>query len=127
MKDVKYLTKRLPSKPKIILMDKAYDSEPLHRYFAMQNIWSIAPVRRDWRKGQLRKKLKDHFPQKLYNKRSRVESIFHAFKQKFGSSVSSKLIGPARTEIYCKAILHNLFLELFKSWDIPSFSIIFIY
>ena len=119
MKDVKYLAKRLVKKPRIIIMDKAYDSEPLHRYFAMQNIWSIAPVRRDWRKGQLRKKLKDNFPQKLYNKRSRVESIFHAFKQKFGSSVSSKLIGPARTEIYCKAILHNLFLELFKSWDIP--------
>ena len=112
--DVKYLAKRLIKKPKIIVMDKAYDSEKLHRYFAMQNIWSIAPVKKNWRKGQLRKKLKDNFPQKLYNKRNMVESIFHAFKQKFGSSVSSKLISPARTEIYCKAILHNLFLRIIQ-------------
>lgn len=119
MKDARYLAKRLPNKPRIILMDKGYDSEKLHQYFAEQNIWSIAPVRKNWAKGQLRKKLKDNFPQKLYNKRSRVESIFHAFKQKFGASLSSKHIAPARTEIYCKSILHNLFLKLFNSWDTP--------
>jgi len=110
IKDVKYLTKRLLKKPKIILMDKGYDSEKLHRYFAMQNIWSIAPVKKNWAKGQLRKKLKDNFPQELYNKRSRVESIFHSLKQKYGASVNSKLIAPARTDIYCRVILHNLFL-----------------
>jgi len=114
IKDVKYLTKRLPKKPKIILMDKGYDSEKLHRYFALQNIRSIAPVKKNWAKGQLRKKLKDNFPQKLYNKRSRVESIFHALKQKFGSNMNSKLIAPARTEIYCRAILHNLFLRIVR-------------
>ena len=114
IKDVKYLTKRLLKKPKIILMDKGYDSEKLHRYFAMQNIRSIAPVRKNWAKGQLRKELKDNFPQKLYNKRNRVESIFHALKQKFGSNIGSKLIAPARTEIYCRAILHNLFLRMIQ-------------
>ena len=50
-------------------MDKGYDSEELHRYFASQNIQSIAPVRKNWARGQLRRKLKDNFPQKLYNKR----------------------------------------------------------
>ena len=114
MIDARYLAKRLHQKPKIILMDKGYDCEPLHRYFAEQNIWSIAPVRKNWATGQLRKNLKDNFPQKLYNKRSRVESIFHAFKQKFGASVSSKHIGPARTEIYCKVILHNLYLSIIQ-------------
>lgn len=114
IKDVKYLTKRLLKKPKIILLDKGYDSEKLHRYFAMQNIRSIAPVKKNWAKGQIRKELKNNFPQKLYNKRSRVESIFHALKQKFGSSVNSKLIAPARTEIYCRAILHNIFLRIIQ-------------
>ena len=112
--DIKYLAKRLSRKPKIIVMDKAYDSEKLHRYFASQNIWSIAPVKKNWRKGQLRKKLKNNFPTKIYHKRNMVESVFHAFKQKFGSSVSSKKIGPARTEIYCKTILHNLFLRIIQ-------------
>jgi len=114
IKDVKYLTRRLSNKPKIILMDKGYDSENLHKYFAMQNIWSIAPVKKNWAKGQLRKKLKDNFPKKLYNKRSRVESIFHALKHKFGSSVNSKLITCARTEMYCRAILHNIFLRVIQ-------------
>ena len=108
MVDARYLAKRLPNNPEIILMDKGYDSEKLHQYFAKQNIWSIAPVKKNWAKGQLRKKLRDNFPKAIYNKRNRVESIFHAFKQKFGASVSSKNIGPARTEIYCRAILHNI-------------------
>ena len=112
MKDVKYLTKRLPKNPKIILMDKGYDSEELHRYFAWQNIWSIAPVRKNWAKGQLRKKLKNNFPSVLYHKRSRVESVFHSLKQKFGASISSKKIVSARSEMYCRAILHNLFKKL---------------
>lgn len=114
MKDVKYLLRNLKNKPEIILMDKGYDSEPLHRYFAEQNIWSIAPVRKNWAKGQFRKKLMDNFPQKTYNKRNRVESIFHALNQKYGSSVSSINISCARTEIYCRAILHNLFLRIIQ-------------
>ena len=111
-KDVKYLFRSLPKKPKIILMDKGYDSESLHRYFAMQNIWSIAPVRKNWATGQLRKKLKENFPQKIYNKRNRVESIFHALNQKYGSSISSIQISCARTEIYCRSILHNISIFL---------------
>ena len=114
MKDIRYLAKRLSCKPKIILMDKGYDSEELHRYFASQNIWSIAPVKKNWARGQLRKKLKDNFPQKLYNKRSRVESVFHAFKQKYGNHINSKKITSARSEIYCKAILYNLFLMIIQ-------------
>jgi len=119
IKDIRYLAKRLSNKPKFILMDKGYDSEDLHRYFALQSIRSIAPVKKNWARGQFRKKLKNNFPQKLYNKRSRVESVFHAFKQKYGNSVNSKKIISARSEIYCKAILYNLFLKLFKSWDKP--------
>ena len=118
--DTKYLVRRLKDKPKIILMDKAYDSEKLHKYFAEQNIWSIAPVKKNWRKGQLRKKLRDNFPENIYNKRSRVESVFHALKQKYGSSLNSRNIAPARSEIYCRAILHNIFLGLFVSWDRAS-------
>lgn len=114
IKDARYLTKRLIHKPDIMLMDKGYDSETLHRYFAEKNIWSIAPVKKNWAKGQLRKKLKNNFPQEIYNKRSRVESIFHAFKQKYGCSVNSKNIASARSEVYCKAILHNIFLKMFR-------------
>ena len=113
-KDVKYLFKGLKKKPKIVLMDKGYDSEKLHSYFAMQNIWSIAPVRKNFKRGIYRRKLAKNFPQKLYNKRNRVESVFHALNQKYGSSISSIHISCARTEIYCRSILYNLFLRIVR-------------
>jgi transposase len=123
MNDARYLAKRLPNKPDIIIMDKGYDSEKLHEYFAEQNIWSIAPVKKNWAKGQLRKKLKDNFPKKIYGKRNRVESVFHAFKQKFGANINSKNIAPARSEVYCKTILHNLFFRTIQLLgQTPNFS-----
>ena len=114
IKDAKYLYKHLPNKPKIILFDKGYDAEWLHKYFSQLNVRSIVPVRKNAVRGFHRLALKRDFPKKLYNQRNRVESVFHAFKAKFGSSVSSKSICSARTEVYCKAIIHNIFLILFR-------------
>ena len=115
VKDVKSVFKDLKQKPKIAIMDKCYDAEWIHEFLENQEIHSIAPTRKNARKGFYRKKLKKSFPQQLYNKRSRVESIFHAFKQKYGSSVSSHKITSARSEVYCKAILHNLFLKIIST------------
>lgn len=110
-KDVKILFNNLKQKPKIALMDKGYDAEWIHEFLEKQGIHSIAPTRKNARTGKYRKILKKNFPQKLYNKRSRVESTFHAFKQKYGSNISSHKIASARSEVYCKAILHNIFLK----------------
>ena len=119
VKDIKLLYRNLINKPKIILMDKGYDAEWIHELFESAGIRSIAPTRKNARRGFYRKKLIKDFPKKLYGKRNMVESIFHAFKQKYGSNIYSRNITSVRSEIYCKAILHNLFLKLFKSWDIP--------
>ena len=110
--DVKYLFVHAKRSPSTVLMDKGYDAEWIHEFFADNNIRSIAPVRKGWSKGFYRRKLAIKFPQKLYNKRSRIESLFHSFKQRFGSSISSKLANTARSEVYCRAILHNLFIWL---------------
>jgi transposase len=116
--DAKYILSKAKLKPEILLMDKGYDAEWLHKHCHRRGINSIAPVRKGIRSGFHRKRLFANFPQKLYNKRSSiVESMFHAIKQKFGASVSSKLIGPARTEVYCRAILHNVFLRMLETWD----------
>ena len=114
IKDVKYLFSHIPNKPKIILLDKGYDAEWMHKYFAQQKVRSIAPVRKNARRGFHRLGLKRDFPTKIYTERNRVESIFHAFKAKFGSSVSSRHIASARSEVYCKAILHNIFSSLIR-------------
>lgn len=114
VKDVKYLFKQLINKPEVILMDKGYDAEWIHKFHEKQGVWSIAPTRKNALRGFYRKKLKRAFPKRLYSKRNRVESIFHAFKAKYGSSVSSKKIKSARSEVYCKAILHNIFLKILR-------------
>jgi len=111
-KNVKYLFSRAKKRPSTMLMDKGYDAEWIHEFFADKNIRSIAPVRKGWSRGYYRKKLAVKFPQKLYNKRSRIESLFHSFKQRYGSSISSKLANTARSEVYCRAILYNLFIWL---------------
>jgi len=112
VKDIKCLFRNLLNKPKIALMDKGYDAEWIHKMVQQRGIRSIAPVRKNAKRGFYRLNLKRKFPQKIYNKRNIVESIFHAFKQKYGSSVSSKKISSARTEVYCKAILHNIILKI---------------
>jgi len=108
------LYKQLTHKPNTILLDRGYDAEWIHKYFAQQQVQSIAPVRKNIRRGFYRLALKRNFPKELYAQRNRVESIFHAFKTKYGSSVSSRHIASARSEVYCKAILHNIFLRIFR-------------
>ena len=110
MKDVRYLLSHAKKLPSTLVMDKAYDAEWLHKYCHNRlGIRSIAPVRKNSFRGYFRKRLRKDFPKRLYNKRSRIESTFHALKQKFGASVSSRRISAARTQLYCRAILHNIF------------------
>ena len=114
-KDVKYLLRRPKKLPNKLIMDKGYDAEWIHRYCNNKlGVQSVIPSRKNSYKGYFRKKLKKNWPQKLYNKRSRIESTFHALKKKYGSSINSKNIGPARTEVYCRAILHNVFSAITK-------------
>jgi len=112
IKDVAYLWKRNPQTLSVITMDKAYDAEWLHQFFHQQNVKSIIPVRKGGHRGYHRKKLIKNFPQQLYNTRNSSESVFHAIKQKFGNSINSRHIHSARTEIYCQAILHNLYATI---------------
>ena len=109
--DVKPLFSCLKHKPKVLVMDKAYDAEWLHEYLAKHDCKSVAPLHK-WSKtrGFYRQKLSKSFPQKTYNHHSIVESMIFALKQKFGSSVNSRKHCSAVSEVYCRAILHNLFL-----------------
>ena len=122
VKDVKYLLNKAKQKPKIVLMDRAYDAEWIHKFCNNKlGIRSIIPIKKNSSKGYFRRKLRKDFPKKTYNKRNYVESVFHAIKQKFGATIRSKLIHTARTQIYCRAILHNIFLSINMTWDITGF------
>jgi len=111
VKDIKYLLGKAKQCPSTLLMDKGYDAEWIHKFCKEKGIRTIIPVRKGIAKGSHRKKLQQKFPKKLYNKRSNIESTFHALKTKYGASLRSKKIQTARTQIHIRAILHNTALK----------------
>ena len=92
----------------LIVMDKAYDSEKLHRYLREHGIFSIAPVKKNWAKGQIRKQLKDCFDYGLYWQRNLVEALFSALKRLFGNHLRGLTARTQRAELYMRLIAYNL-------------------
>ena len=116
LKDVKYLIKRLPSKPKKIIADKGYDAEWLHKFCLENGIQTCIPIRnfghaihKMW---SLRRKQAKQIKQKTYGRREIVESVIGAIKRKFGTSVNSISTHSRRVEMYCRAIAHNIMSNL---------------
>ena len=106
--DVKYLVNQSSAKIGLVLMDKLYDSEKLHRYFREQRTYSIIPVKSNWSRGQIRKQLKDCFDYTLYWQRNLIECLFSALKRLFGSFLRSLTARTQRAEIYMRMIAYNL-------------------
>ena len=115
--DVLYLVKQSIQEIDLILMDKLYDSEKLHRILRERGIFSIAPVKKNWARGQLRKQLKECFDYGLYWQRNIIESLFSALKRLFGNNLYSVSAKTQRAEIYMRLIAYNLdvFLRLFST------------
>ena len=108
IKDVKYLISQTKQEIELVLMDKAYDSEKLHRYLREKGIFSVAPVKKNWAKGQLRKQLKDCFDHALYWQRNLIECLFSALKRLFGNHLRGLNARTQRAEIYMRMIAYNL-------------------
>ena len=108
IRDVKYLVERCEHEIELILMDKLYDSEKLHRYLRGIGIYSIVPVKKNWAKGQMRKQLRDCFDYALYWQRNLVECLFSALKRLFGNVLRSTTAITQRAELYMKMIAYNL-------------------
>jgi len=121
IKDARYLLKRLPSKPRKIVADKAYDAEWLHQLCKYKGIQAVIP-KRNYGKPRvgitrLRYTSQKKFRNRTYHRREMAESVFGAIKRKFGASVSSLSAHTMQAEVYCRAIAHNIIcftLELFQ-------------
>jgi len=124
--DVQYLVDHCPQELDLLLMDKLYDSEKLHRSLREQGIYSIAPVKKNWAKGQLRKQLKDCFDYSQYWQRNIIECLFSALKRLFGNQIRGLTARTQRAEIYMRMIAYNmgaLFNEIFYRALITKFFI----
>jgi transposase len=95
------------------LGDRLYDSEKNHELAKKHGAKFIAPLKRaevpiHRRKGVNRKKLAKEFPQKLYNKRSIIESIFSVIKRKFGQVIYSKKFKSQKNEVLFRTVAYNI-------------------
>jgi transposase len=116
VKDVPYLIKQYPAEIELVLMDKLYDSEILHRFFRERGTYSVVPVKKNWAKGQLRKQLKDYFDYTLYWQRNLIESLFSALKRLFGNHLRGLTARTQRAEVYMRMIAYNLGARIMETF-----------
>lgn len=106
--DVPYLLNHSPVRPDCVLMDKGFDSEPLHSFLRAEEVCSVAPVREGCEHGQLRKQLRDCFDWALYWQRSIVESMIGALKRLFGTHTRARTARGQCVDIYSRIIAYNI-------------------
>jgi len=110
IKDVKSLLEQ--NTPKILVADKAYDANWLHKLCKEKGIISCIPKRnygsKTLPKLAARKRAAKNFKLRRYHRREMVESSFSSLKRKYGSSVSSKKARTIRSEVYGRLACHNL-------------------
>ena len=106
IKDFDYLLKR--TSPKELIADSAYDAESVFERCFDNGIKAVIKVRKWSKRGFYRRKALKNYSEKVYHQRSLIESGFGSLKRKYGGSVFGKSFRSINSEIYCKAIAHNL-------------------
>jgi|SRR3989344_2085904 len=108
--DFNYLINNI--KCKIIVADKGYDSEKIHKYCYTNNIEAHIPIRK-YGKGRhknlgYRIRASKLFRLRTYGRRNIVESGMHSLKSKYGYTVNSKKAKTIKADIYGRMLCHNL-------------------
>lgn len=114
VRDVKYLINNLKTPPKLLAADKAYDAEFIHEFANDKGIRAVIPLKKNAKRGFYRFRNARMFRIRTYHRREIIESVISALKRKFGSYARSRKIQTQRCEIFCRMILHNLFLCLYR-------------
>ena len=78
----------------IMVLDKGYDAESVHKMIRDENVLSIIPVRNKGclisrTKGRYRKQMRRKFDESLYHQRNKTETIFSVIKRRFDSEIKS--------------------------------------
>lgn len=109
IKDVNHLLRKSFPK-KRLLGDSAYDAESLHEKCYWKRVELVVKPKKNAKRGWARKKNREFYSDEVYHQRSLIESGFASLKRKYGGNVSGKSWKSVNSEIYCKAIAHNLML-----------------
>ena len=77
----------------VMVLDKGYDAEPIHKMIRDENIVSMIPVRGNNlisdTHGKYRKLMRREFDETLYHERNKTETIFSVVKRRFDSEIKS--------------------------------------
>lgn len=77
----------------IMVLDKGYDAESVHKRIRDKNILSMIPVRGEntvgSTKGKYRKSMRREFDVIIYYQRNKTETVFSVVKRRFGSELDS--------------------------------------
>jgi len=106
--DVRYLTRNSPILAEINCMNKGYDSNPIHAHFRNQGVYSVIAVKKNCRRGQYRKEMRDYMDYNQYWERNCGEWNNSSLKRVYGNHVKSWNYRTQHSEITARIILHNL-------------------
>ena len=116
IKDAESLIKK--SKPEIVVADKGYDANSLHKYCNENDIEAHIPIRNYGKVKHhhysARRNAAKHFRLRTYHRRELIESGNSALKRKYGTSVSSRSAQMIRAELYLRLNCNNLFLKIIE-------------
>ena len=78
----------------IMVLDKGYDAESIHKIIRNENVISMIPARSKSHlisrtQGRYRKMMRREFDETIYHQRNKCETIFSVIKRRFGSEIKS--------------------------------------
>ena len=97
----------------IMVLDKGYDAESVHKMIRNQNVISVIPTRRSKShlisrtKGRYRKMMRREFDEAIYFQRNKTETIFSVIKRKFGSEIKSYNDSMKEKELLYRVLAYN--------------------
>ena len=98
----------------VVVADKGYDAEHVHVYVREElGGFAVIPPRHldvpVWRtRGRFRKEMKRGYSKKLYNQRSKDETVFSVVKRLMGEHLSSRLVRAQNRELALRLIAYNV-------------------
>ncbi len=111
--------------------DKGYDSERNHKMIyesGKQSLISLKnmglPIHKT--KGRYRKMAKKNFEDGIYRQRNITESLFSAFKRKYGSKIKARKFKTQKMELLCKILSYNIERSIRKTLFFIKFQIVFL-
>ena len=97
-------------KPKYILADRAYDTEPIRKCINEEaKAEDQIPLKSRAKTGYYRLKSKKQFNQEIYSRRNNVESIFSVIKRIFNGTNRSRSLKLSNKETKLKNTIYNIY------------------